>query len=46
MAADHELAEEVRARYAMDFASMFEYWRGGTHLVRNKESAIAKCYRR
>ena len=45
MAADHQLAEEARVKYGKDFDLMFEYRRGGTHLVRDKESAIAKRYR-
>jgi hypothetical protein len=45
VAADHQLAEEARERYGNDFELMFKYRRGGTHHVRDKESAIAKHYR-
>jgi len=45
VAADHQLAEEARDKYDDDFDLMFEYRRGGTHHVRDKESAIAKHYR-
>jgi len=44
MAADHLLAEQAKAEYGDGFSSVFEYRRGGEHLVRDKQSAIAKHY--
>lgn len=45
MAADQLLAEQAKDEYGDEFDSVFEYRRGGEHIVRNKQSAIAKCYR-
>lgn len=45
MAADRHLAERARDEYGDGFGSVFEYRRGGQHLVKNKQSAIARHYR-
>jgi hypothetical protein len=45
MANDHHLAEKARTDFGDRFEELFEYRRGGEHLVRNKDSAVARRYR-
>jgi len=45
VAANRRLTEQAKDEYGGEFSSIFEYRRGGEHLVKNKQSAIARQYR-
>lgn len=44
MHADHLRAEQAKAAYDQDFDSTFKYRKGGEHLVRKTDSAIARHF--
>ncbi|KAH9032488.1 hypothetical protein EDB85DRAFT_2145603 [Lactarius pseudohatsudake] len=44
-AANRRLAQQAKDEYGDGFSSVFEYRRGSDHLVKNKQSAIARQYR-
>jgi hypothetical protein len=46
IAADNLDMERAKDVYGDGFDSTFGYRRGGERFVRNKPSAVAKCYRR
>jgi hypothetical protein len=43
-AANHLFTEQAYGEYGDRFSSVFKYRRGSEHIVRNKESAVAKRY--
>jgi hypothetical protein len=45
MATDHCTTERARVKYGDDLSSKFEYRKGSEHIVRQKESAIARQLR-